>query len=224
MNEKKICFIACVNDNEFFSECLKYIDRLFIPDGFEIDVLSIEDAKSMASGYNEGMRASDAKYKIYLHQDVFITDRFFLQELIDIFTKDSDIGMVGIVGAQKMSEDGCMWNKPEVGSMYLTNFSDTSKCGEYFPIETYECVEVEAIDGLLMATQYDIPWREDIFKEFDFYDASQSMEFIRKGYKVVVPSINKPICVHDDGRVLNLINYDENRKKYLNEYGKLLFK
>ena len=70
MNEKKICFIACVNDIDFFNECLLYIDRLYVPDGFEIDVLSIEEAKSMTSGYNEGMNASDAKYKIYLHQDI----------------------------------------------------------------------------------------------------------------------------------------------------------
>ena len=91
MNDKKICFIACVNDNDFFSECLLYISRLVVPDGFEVDVLSIEDAKSMTSGYNEAMNASDAKYKIYLHQDTFITDRFFLCEMVDIFSSDSNL-------------------------------------------------------------------------------------------------------------------------------------
>ena len=30
--------------------------------------------------------------------------------------------------------------------------------------------EVEGVDGLLMATQYDIPWREDLFDGWDFYD------------------------------------------------------
>lgn len=218
MNDKKICFIACVNDEDFFSECLLYINRLYIPDGYEIDVISIEDAKSMTSGYNEGMKATDARYKIYLHQDVFITDRFFLQELLDIFMSNPQIGMVGIVGAIKMSEDGCMWNKPEIGSLYLDKLLDTSGCERYYPLDTYSCEEVEAIDGLLMATQYDIPWREDLFTEFDFYDSSQSMEFIKKGYKVVVPLMGKPICVHDDGFILNLVNYDENRKKYLKEY------
>ncbi len=218
MNEKKICFIACVNDPAFFSECLLYIDRLFVPEGYEIDVLSIEDAKSMTSGYNEGMNATDAKYKIYLHQDTFIVDRYFLYELLDIFNSDSEIGMIGIVGAPKMSEDGCMWNNERVFSMYGKDVSDISKCNVYSKPDSYKCVEVEAIDGLLMATQYDIPWREDLFAEFDFYDASQSMEFIKKGYKVVVPIIGKPICVHDDGLILNLMNYDENRKKYLKEY------
>ncbi|MCR5849035.1 MAG: glycosyltransferase family protein [Lachnospiraceae bacterium] len=223
MNDKKICFITCVNNHDFYSECLLYIDRLYIPEGYEIEVLSIEDAKSMTGGYNEGMNSTDAKYKIYLHQDVFIVDRYFLYELLDIFTNNTDIGMVGIVGAEKMSEDGCMWNKREVGSMYMLDLSDTSRCEEYTRLGSYVCDPVEVIDGLLMATQYDIRWREDIFTEFDFYDASQSMEFRKRGYKVVVPLMEKPICVHDDGFILNLINYDNNRKKYLNEYKKMLF-
>ena len=218
MNDRKICFIACVNDKDFFSECMLYISRLYIPDGYEMDLISIEEAKSMTSGYNEGMNASDAKYKIYLHQDTFITDKFFLQELIDIFTSDPTVGMVGIVGAPKMSEDGCMWNKERVWALYTEFNHDSGKCDCYSKPGTYQCVSVEAIDGLLMATQYDIPWRDDIFTEFDFYDASQSMEFIRKGYKVVVPIMEKPICVHDDGLILGLVNYDNNRKKYLAEY------
>lgn len=218
MNAKKICFIACVNDNDFFSECLLYINRLHIPKGFDIEVLSVEDSESMASGYNKAMKSSDAKYKIYLHQDSFIVDRFILQELLDIFISDSSIGMVGIVGTPKMSSDGCMWNAERIGDIYDEYNSDIQKCNIYSRSGTYETVTVEAIDGFFMATQYDIPWREDIFTEFDFYDASQSMEFIQKGYKVVVPVMNKPICVHDDGVIVNLLNYDDNRCKYLKEY------
>lgn len=218
INEKKFCFIACVNDNTFFDECMLYIERLYIPEDYEVEVLSIEDAKSMTSGYNEAMEASDAKYKIYLHQDTFIVDRYLLYELLDLFKSDTTIGMVGAVGSPKMSKDGCMWNTDRVWSMYCSSVKDTSKCDTYTKLDTYKYTNVEAIDGLFMATQYDLPWRSDIFTEFDFYDASQSREFIQKGYKVVVPMMGKPICVHDDGLILNLLNYDNNRKKYLKEY------
>ena len=218
MNDKKICFIACVNDDDFFSECLLYISRLYIPDGFELEVLSIDDADSMTGGYNKAMMASDAKYKIYLHQDTFITDRFFLQEMVDIFTSDQTIGMIGIVGTPKMSDDGCMWNAERIGDIYDDYNSDIGKTDLYSRLGTYDLISVEAIDGFLVATQYDLPWRDDLFTEFDFYDASQCMEFIRKGYKVIVPVMNKPVCVHDDGVIVNLLNYDNNRKKYLMEY------
>ena len=68
-----------------------------------------------------------------------------------------------------------------------------------------------------MATQYDLDWREDLFKGWDFYDVSQSAEFIKNGYQVVVPNLKDPWCLHDDG-FLNLNNYDESRKIYLSEY------
>ena len=67
------------------------------------------------------------------------------------------------------------------------------------------------------ATQYDIEWREDIFTGWDFYDASQSMEFRKAGYKVIVPYMDKPWVIHDDG-FLNLQEYEKYRKIYISEY------
>lgn len=217
MNDHKFCFIACVNDELFFEECKLYLARLYVPDDYEIDILAITDAQSMTSGYNEGMQASDAKYKIYLHQDTFITDRFFLYELLQIFRAGASIGMVGAVGARKMSEDGVMWHGHRIGCFYYNKEQRIDLCEELEEVENV--YEVEAIDGFLMATQYDIAWREDLFKQFDFYDVSQSMEFLKKGYKILVPGMRKPVCVHDDGSVLDLQNYDDNRQIFLREYG-----
>ena len=39
----------------------------------------------------------------------------------------------------------------------------------------------------------------------------------RNGYKVVVPYMDKPWCIHDDG-FLNLSRYDEFRDIFLKEY------
>ena len=76
MDDKKICFIMCVNDAALMDEAIYYLNRLEVPEGYVTDLLTIEGAPSMAEGYNEGMRSSDAKYKIYLHQDVFIIESF----------------------------------------------------------------------------------------------------------------------------------------------------
>lgn len=223
VNDKKICFIACVNNEMFWKECLLYIDQLIIPDGFEVDALAVWEAKSIAAGYNEGMKASDARYKIFLHQDVFITDLFFLQELIDIFAINKSIGMVGLVGVNHMPKDGIMWHGDRVFSIYCKYNLCIDGCRKYTKPTGDNIAVVEAIDGLLIATQYDIPWREDIFDGWDFYDVSQSAEFRKRGYEIVVPQFNKPICVHDDGYILNLSRYEEYeeyRQKYINEYRK----
>lgn len=205
----------CVNDEMYQNECLYYINRLHIPQGFEIDILTIWEANSMMEGYNAAMEASDAKYKVYLHQDVFITNKEFLLNVLCIF-KDESIGMIGMVGAPKLPSHGVMWFGDRVGSVYTSNIigAELSVIGE---IEDGKLQDVEVIDGLLMITQYDIPWREDIFKNWDFYDVSQSIEFRRKGYRVVVPEMEKPWCIHDDG-FWNLSNYYKDRRLFLQEY------
>lgn len=215
MDSKKICFIMCVNDYQYMNEAIYYINRLHVPDDCTVEILSVEDAVSMTSGYNEGMTASDAKYKIYLHQDVFIINQNFIYEILDIFA-DSTIGMIGMVGSPEMPENGIMWDGPRVGRIYSSNVCSMSD----FALPMHEkYMDVEAADGLLLATQYDIPWREDLFDKWDFYDVSQGYEFRRRGYRVVVPYMEVPWCIHDDG-FMDLSNYYIQRKKFLDEYKK----
>jgi hypothetical protein len=214
MNDKKICFISCVNNKDYEQEEMRYLAHLSIPDGYEMDFLSIWDAASMTSGYNEGMRASDAKYKVYLHQDVFIINRHFIYDILEVF-KDPRIGMIGMVGVPKMPENAIMWEGPRVGQLYSNVIYFSGKHDLEVMKEAYQ--EVEAVDGLLMATQYDIPWREDLFRKWDFYDASQSAEFRRAGYQVVVPRQEEPWCIHD-ADLNNFANYYGERKIYLREY------
>lgn len=212
MNEKKFCFIMCVNDERYLRECVYYINRLNIPKGYETDMITVTDAECMTAGYNAAMQASDAKYKIYLHQDVFIVNRDFLADIVKVF-EDKTIGMLGMVGAPKLPEHAVMWYGERVGRIYTSN---VVQAGPSIMGGSDLC-DVEAVDGLLMATQYDVPWREDIFRGWDFYDVSQSFEFRKHGYRVVVPSMIQPWCIHDDG-FLNLSNYHKERRKFLEEY------
>ncbi len=214
MNDRKICFIMCVNNENYVEEQIQYLEHLQIPEGYEKDVLMVRGAESMTAGYNEAMRASDAKYKVYLHQDTFIVNKNFIADLLEIF-QEEEIGMVGMVGTPHLPENAIMWNDFRYGKLYCSMIyqAGASVIGEM--TEKYE--EVEAIDGFLMATQYDVEWREDLFQKWDFYDVSQSFEFRRKGFKVVVPNAEEPWCIHDDG-FFNLKNYYVERKKFLKEY------
>ncbi|NRU88044.1 hypothetical protein DFH41_002631 [Clostridium beijerinckii] len=72
MKENKIAFITCVNDETLYEKSLSYINKLQIPMGIEIEIIAIRNAKSMTSAYNEAIQKSDSKYKVYLHQDVYI--------------------------------------------------------------------------------------------------------------------------------------------------------
>lgn len=98
MNNKKIAFIICVNNEQYFKECIYYINRLRIPQGYETDVIAIREAVSMCEAYQLGMKSTDARYKIYMHQDVFIRNTGFIEELRTLFNRDENIGMIGMVG------------------------------------------------------------------------------------------------------------------------------
>lgn len=219
MNDKKICFIMCVNDELYEEECIRYIKRLHVPEEYEVQQLSVLGAKSMADGYNEAMQQTDAKYKVFLHQDVFIVYKNFIRDLLWIFDQDKEIGMIGMVGSPVMPAEGVMWADDRIGSLFTSNIKQAGPALIGQVKMPYE--QVEAIDGLLMATQADLPWREDIFDGWDFYDVSRSMEFRKKGYKVVVPHMEIPWCLHDDGYV-NLERYFKWRDVFLKEYGDML--
>lgn len=216
LNEKEICFIMCTNNQVYMEEALYYITHLNVPEGYEISFLAVEDAKSMTAGYNEGMGSSNAKYKVYLHQDTFIVHPDFLIETIHLFEENPQVGMLGMIGIPKMPKSGIMWDGKQVGCIYESHIFETIIRGNQI-LDDQKYEEVEAVDGLLMMTQYDVPWREDIFDKWDFYDASQSMEFIKRGYKVVVPQMEKPWVIHDCG-LLNKDNYEEERLKFVGEY------
>ncbi len=205
----------CTNNARYEEECKYYVSRLEIPEGYQVEWVVIRDASSMTSGYNRAMKMSDAKYKIYVHQDVFIINNVLLQKILDIFAKEV-VGMIGVVGNIYLPENGVQWYGERIGKLIerdkKTILANIGNREAYKPYK-----KVEAIDGLIMITQYDIPWREDLFDRFDFYDTSQSQEFIRAGYEVVVPFMEEPWVIHDSG-AMNLKNYHEQRKRFVREY------
>lgn len=218
--ENKFAFILCSNQELYLQECIYYLSKLHIPEGYEIELLSINDARSIAGGYNEGQRTSNARYKIYMHHDVFILNRNFLYDILKIFNSDSNIGMIGMVGALQMPPDGVMWHGYRTGALYETAYKKEEYSTYQFQPED-GIHTVEAIDGLMMITSVDLPWREDILDGWDFYDVSHSLEMRRKGYRVVVPEQHNPWCFHDDG-ILSLQNYDYYRKICMKEYSEYL--
>lgn len=217
MNEKQIAFIICTNNNLWYSECVRFINELEIPAGYTTDVLCIQEADSITQGYNAGMQASEAKYKVYLHQDTFIINKRFIYDILDVFQKDETIGMLGVLGAKELSKDAnCYldwrWGKIQANDGLVMMQSDFLRQ----PNEG-SCELMKAVDGMIIITQHDVPWREDILDGWDFYDVSQSLEMQRAGYKVVVPYQKEAWTYHDCG-CPNLAKYDLYRVKMQENY------
>lgn len=229
MDEKAFEFITCVNDEVLYEQCLQHIDALEIPPGYRIIKTKITGAKSMAKAYDEAMKASEAKYKIYLHQDTFIINRRFLFEVLDLFTKYPRIGMIGVVGATRLPSSG-IWFKNnalfcvgEVREYRRWNgltwlWGNPCKEGLMLFRKVFKpFVPVVVVDGLIMITQYDLPWRQDLYGGFIYYEGPQCLEFIKHGYMVVVPRQKVTWCLHRGNRTEKT---KEERAKYQEEFRK----
>lgn len=213
MDDKEFYFIACVNDEVLYAECERHIDALSIPKGYRIEKVKITAAKGMAEAYQKAMQQSNARYKIYLHQDTFILNKNLLYDILRLFMLHQRIGMIGVVGATRLPSTGIWFNSAlhsfgEVrenrrggGLNYLLGGWNKQKYRLMrFRRVRKEYLPVVVIDGLIMITQYDIPWRTDLYGGFIYYEGPQCIEFIKQGYEVVVPRQEQTWCMHYGNR------------------------
>lgn len=214
--DRSFCFITCVSDDGQYRNCLNHIRRLFVPEGYRVDTVAIRNAPSLASGYNAGVRASGAKYKIYLHQDVCIANRMLLHDLLRLFQKHAQLGLVGVVGCVRIPASGVWWEASELYGKVLERRSAFGYLG--FREVEGDFQPVDAVDGLFIATQYDVPWREDVFDGWHFYDVSQCFEFRKRGYAVGVPSQRDAWVVHECGEQDYDPEYERYRVKFVQRY------
>lgn len=193
MDDRRILFVLCVSNQRLYKECINDLGTLAIPDEYTVENFSIFDAKSMAEGYNRAL-GHPAKYKIYIHQDTFMLNKNILSDIIALFEAHPELGLIGMIGCKTLSESGVWWEGEGLFGKLLDEREFNRAVYQFGEVHSsYE--EVESVDGFFIATQYDIPWREEM-EGFHFYDASQSLEFIKHGYKVGIPRQEQPWTAH----------------------------
>lgn len=214
----KIAFITCVNNEEQYEECVLYLQQLNMPPNVEAEVIAVREAESMCQGYNLGMAQTDAEYKVYLHQDTLLVNKNFVYDILEIFA-DKSIGALGVIGARSLPASGVWWDGMRIYGDVL--HACEPECvvrsdGMSAP-EPY--IDVEAVDGLLLAVHGDLSWREDLFTGWHFYEISMCKEIQRTGRKVVIPHQERYWCIHMPKEKPLDSSYKLYQKKFLREYG-----
>lgn len=216
--EKRIAFITCVNSEMWYHECQLYIKHLAVPDGMAVEFIPIWDAQSMCQGYNKGMNQTDAKYKVYIHQDTLIVNHDFLKEMLKIFSEKS-VGGFGVIGCRKLPATGIWWDGMRCVGRVLHACEAESVVDSICQEVEEPFVDVEAVDGLMLVTQYDVPWREDLFTGWHFYEIAQCKELQRRGYEIVVPHQDSYWCIHSPKEKPLDPSYEKYKRIFLKEYG-----
>jgi glycosyltransferase involved in cell wall biosynthesis len=173
LDKYKICFIYSANNEELLAESIQTVNSLYIPGGYTVETLIIRNATGLTKAYNVGMKHSNAKFKIYLHQDILILNRNLIRELVILFGKYPQLGLIG-VSSPKLIPPSAYWPDAPVcfGKFLWGNLGEAELLSWNEVTGAYE--SVQAVDGIIMMTQYDLPWREDIFPGWHFYDISHT--------------------------------------------------
>ncbi len=203
-----IAFVTLVNNETQYATCCRYLDALEIPSGYTVERVAVYGATSMAEGYQRAMESSTARYKLYVHQDSYLVHRGLLPELLHLFSTYPRLGMVGVVGATRLPSKAIWW---------LNNaFNTYGRLREYFrpggfPASLYlrrrvlhfsrfrsvvgDYQPAAVVDGLFLATQYDLPWANSL-GGFELYDHVQALEFIKAGLEVGIARQEAIWCLH----------------------------
>ena len=211
MNDRKIAVIAQCDPNGI-SSIRPYIDALDIPNGYEAELIEVRSDGNVADAYQRAMEQSDAKYKVYLAAGSILLRLNFFAEMLRVFEEPA-IGIMGIVGTAQLSTSGELGASPMLkGRLLYTD--DTAFHGAVVEGATEE---VMAVSSDLIATQYDIPWRSDLFHSNCFFAEAQCIEFRRKGYRTVVPQQDAPWLLT---RKRAYAADEESRNMFLDTYSK----
>ena len=215
MNDKKIAVIAQCEANGV-SAIRPYLDAIDVPQGYAVELIEVPYGGNVAATYQRAMERSDAKYKVYLSPGSILLRLNFFEEMLRVFAKDPAIGAMGLIGAKQLSTTGVLAKSAFVRGRLLYA-DDTVFHGEN--IES-DIEDVMAVSGDLVATQYDIPWRRDLFQGNCFVAEAQCIEFRRVGYRTVVPRQEEAWLLAGTKE----ISYDEvSRNVFLDTYYKDIY-
>jgi hypothetical protein len=195
MTRPGLAFLCSVTDDEKVERLRGSIKELHCPEGFDVRLFETRGAPTLPQAYNHLLAdARSWRHKAYVHQDVVILNRNLIADVLQIFRNPS-IALIGAMGARYLPESCVWWD----GSGVVGHVLEIEN-GAKRPLRREEPVgaveRVEAVDGLCLITQHDLPWDEGI-DGFHFYDVAQSTRYLLAGYDVVVPRQPEPWFAHD---------------------------
>lgn len=186
-----ISIIICSRTPEIKTVLSQNIEKTI---GCDYELIVIDNSRkkySIFEAYNLGVQKSKGEYWCFVHDDILFHTQDWGIETNKIFESDSKIGLIGVAGAKiKTKMPSAWWDCPK--DQQVINIIQHLGDGK---IERWELgwnkkqhEEVVAIDGVFMVGRRNskIQFDEKKLKGFHNYDLNFSLEYIQKGYKIIV--------------------------------------
>jgi len=214
-DDHKILFV--LNETEENAEkAIVYLQSLQIPEGYTAEVALPKQETTVAAYYHAVQQSSNARYKVYLDEGTVILQKDFLEQAIGVLSADQEIGLLGVLGTDQLLTDGVLYLAPHKWGQVIKG-NGQRIVGETIP---GACRDVRVAGGGILVTQYDIPWRYDLFNGTLFLSASASVEYRREGLRTVVLRTEEDAILLP-GAAMELDEIDQMR--FLDEYSSELY-
>lgn len=185
-----ISIIICSRANTISDRLLHNIQETISVEYELIVIDNSENKYSIFEAYNIGLNKSKNEIICFIHDDINLITKDWGKVLIDIFTKNTNIGLIGIAGAKsKTKMPSAWWDCPQENLCIniIQHFSYKEKEHWFRGFEETSLKEVVAVDGVFMAARKvsTILFNTQL-TGFHNYDLNLSFEYLKKGYKVFV--------------------------------------
>ena len=212
-----ISVVICSIDDTKFSNICVNITKSF---DCAVEIIRIDDAKSLASGYNKGCKIAHGDTLVFCHDDIEIISKDFFSKFID-YHKLYDV--IGIVGASKII-CGSWFNagRPYISGNVLTPTSDSKFKLQVFDDNMKREDGIKIIDGLFMSVKRNVfdtvgGFNESLCTGFHIYDIDFSFRSYLAGFKSIV--MNDVLMLHNSPPLTNenpvkLMNWVIDKQKF----------
>ncbi len=167
--------------------------------GVPFEIVAIDNRKApkgLAAVYNQGVGSARYDQVCLVHEDVQFNTPNWGTVLLEQFSSDPELGLVGVAGSahkpKMVSGWGAQGLERRFAKMnFIQHFPSSGKPSvhEYSNIDNEEMARVACLDGLFLASRrsvlQEIPFDEELLTGFHGYDIDISIAIGRK-YKVAV--------------------------------------
>jgi Glycosyltransferase like family len=192
-----VAFLCCSDDESKLARLEGSIHALEPHPGTDVGLFAVHERESIGRAYNRLLdQAAGWRYKVYVHQDVVLLNRGLVADLLRLF-RHRALALVGVAGVRFLPPSYVWWNGSGLYGRVLEDHGRGPELRDFGDPDG-DYARVECVDGLFLATQYDLPWDERI-PGFHFYDVAQSTRFLLRGYDVGVARQHDAWVRHDIG-------------------------
>jgi hypothetical protein len=188
--QKKISVVICSKTPSLLSKLTENIEQT-IGCNYELIVVSNLDNKfSIFEAYNYGLDESISDIICFIHEDILFHSNNWGVYVNSVFRDTHEIGLLGVAGSRVKSDIPSGWwecDKAHQVVNIIQHRQDGSVELLEFGFNKNSEQEVAVIDGVFMCFNKNsqIRFNENL-KGFHNYDLSISLDFSKKGYKVLV--------------------------------------